>query len=589
MSEQKTEKEKKRSIKGSDLKKAMRIFSYVRPYRWMFALGFFFLILTSLASLAFPKFTSHLFNSTPDTLTRDMMILVGLLVVQAAAGFFRIMIFVNVMAKSLAEIRKEVYQKMIQLPMTFFSERRVGELNSRVASDTAQIQETLTSTLAEFFRQVVMIFGGITILAVSSVKLTIFIVAVLPTVMLIAVFFGRFVRKYSKQVQQEVADSNTIVEETLQGIQSVKSYVNEWFEIRRYGKKIDDVAKTTIKGGLYRASMASFIILGVFGAIVAIIWFAVRMIHAGELEPGQLTEFVLYAMFIGGSSAGLANVYASIQKTIGATEDLFEILDEPTEEVQTTRPEKLSSFNGGIEFKNVEFSYPTRKETTVLKGVSFKANPGEQVALVGISGAGKSTITQLISRFYKPNSGTIEFDGKPAEEFKLSELRNEMALVPQEVLLFGGTIKENIEYGNPGASLEEIIEAAKKANAHEFIDQFPEGYETLVGERGVQLSGGQRQRVAIARAVLKDPKILLLDEATSSLDSESEKLVQEALETLMKGRTSVVIAHRLSTIKNADQILVLKEGEIVERGNHKELRRKETGLYQQLSSNQFLD
>lgn len=582
------EKPKKRGIKGSELKKAMRVFTYVKPYKWLFALGFFFLIITSLASLAFPKFTSRLFASDPESLTADMSILIGLLVAQAVAGFFRILIFVNVMEKSLATIRKEVYQKMIQLPMSFFSERRVGELNSRVASDTTQIQETLTSTLAEFFRQVVMIVGGIAVLAVSSVKLTIFVVAVLPTIMLIAVVFGRFVRKYSKKVQAEVADSNTIVEETLQGIQSVKSYVNEWFEIKRYGAKIDEVARTAIKGGLYRASMASFIILGVFGSIIVIIWFAVNMIHNGELEQDQLIEFILYAMFIGGSVGGLANVYANIQKTIGATEDLFEILDQDGEAVTLAKPKKLSNFKGEIEFKDVYFTYPSRKDQQVLNGISFKANSGEQVALVGMSGAGKSTIVQLLSRFYDPDKGQILFDGKEASDYNLSELRNEMALVPQEVLLFGGSIEENIAYGKPDASHEEIVEAAKKANAHEFIEQFTEGYQTLVGERGVQLSGGQRQRVAIARAVLKDPKILLLDEATSSLDSESEKLVQQALDTLMKGRTSVVIAHRLSTIKNADHILVVKAGQIVERGTHQELMKEYDGLYQQLSKNQFL-
>ncbi len=582
------EKQKKRGIKGSDLKKAMRVFSYLKPYKYLYGLGVVFLLITALASLAFPALISRLFSSDAPSITQNMTLLVVLLLVQATAGFFRILIFVKVTERSLAQIRKEVFTKLIQLPMSYFSEKRVGELNSRVSSDTTQIQETLTSTLAEFVRQIVMIVGGIAYLAIISIKLTLFIVLVMPTVMLIAVVFGRFVRKYSKKVQSEIAASNVIVEESLQAIQSVKSYANEWFEVLRYGKKIDHVAKTAIKGGVYRGAMASFIIIGIFGSLVAVIWFAVGMVHTGELEQAKLLDFIFYAVFIGGSAGGLANVYANIQKTIGATEDLFEILDEDGEQVELKRPLKLDSFNGEIEFKDVQFSYPSRKDQQILNGIDFQVKPGEQVALVGMSGAGKSTIIQLLSQFYFPDKGDVKFDGKTANEYNLSELRNEMALVPQEVLLFGGSISENISYGKPGASQDDIKAAAKKANAHEFIEKFPEGYGTLVGERGIQLSGGQRQRVAIARAVLKDPKILLLDEATSSLDSESEKLVQEALDTLMKGRTSVVIAHRLSTIKNADQILVMKEGKIIEKGTHKELMKDDSGLYQQLSKNQFL-
>jgi len=582
------EKQKKRGIKGSDLKKAMRVFSYLKPWRYLYALGIVFLMITALASLAFPALISRLFSSDALSITQNMTLLVVLLLVQATAGFFRILIFVKVTERSLADIRRDVFTKLIQLPMSYFSEKRVGELNSRVSSDTTQIQETLTSTLAEFVRQIVMIVGGIAYLAVISIKLTLFIVLVMPTVMLIAVVFGRFVRKYSKKVQTEVAASNVVVEESLQAIQSVKSYVNEWFEVSRYGEKIDQVAKTAIKGGVYRGAMASFIIIGIFGSLVAVIWFAVGMVHTGELEQAKLLDFIFYAVFIGGSAGGLANVYANIQKTIGATEDLFEILDQDGENIELKKPSKLDTFNGEIEFKNVQFSYPSRKEQQILNGIDFQVKPGEQVALVGMSGAGKSTVIQLLSQFYFPDKGEVKFDGKLATDYNLSELRNEMALVPQEVLLFGGSIAENIAYGKTGASQEEIKEAAKKANAHEFIEKFPEGYDTLVGERGIQLSGGQRQRVAIARAVLKDPKILLLDEATSSLDSESEKLVQEALDTLMKGRTSVVIAHRLSTIKNADQILVMKEGKIIEMGMHKELMKDDSGLYQQLSKNQFL-
>jgi ABC-type multidrug transport system fused ATPase/permease subunit len=433
-----------------------------------------------------------------------------------------------------------------------------------------------------------MVVGGITILAITSVKLTIFIIAVVPTLMLTAVFFGRFIRKYAKQVQEEVAVSNTVVEETLQGIQTVKAFVNEWFEIERYKKMTNMVAKTAIKGGIYRGSFASFIIVGIFGAIVAVIWFAVGMIHNGELQANQLSEFLLYAVFIGGSVGGLARVYTQIQKTIGATEDLFEILDIDKESISVEKPHEIIGFSGTIEFNNINFSYPSRKDIEVLKGVSFKVDEGEQVALVGPSGAGKSTIIQLIMQFYYPDTGTIKFDDKAAAEYDLSDIRNQMAIVPQDVLLFGGTIKENIAYGDTNASMEQIIEAAKKANADQFINGFPEAYDTVVGERGIQLSGGQRQRIAIARAVLKNPRILLLDEATSSLDSESEKLVQQALEKLMEGRTSIVIAHRLSTIVNADKILVVDGGKIVEQGTHFDLLARNNSRYRQLSEMQLV-
>ncbi len=582
------ENEKKKRVSAKGIRKAFRLFAYIKPFWLLFSVGFFFLIITAVAALAFPKLLSQLMGSNPQNLVENLWWLIILLVVQAVAAFFRILIFVNVTEKTLAHIRQDVYKKLIQLPMSFFNEKRVGELNSRISSDTTQIQETLTSTFAEFFRQIAMVVGGVTILAFTSVKLTIFIIAVIPTLMLVAVAFGRFIRRYAKRVQSEVAESNTIVEETLQGIQTVKAFVNEWFEISRYQKKTNEVARTAITGGIYRGSFSSFIIIGIFGAIVAVIWFAVGMIHNGELEESQLSEFLLYAVFIGGSVGGLARVYANIQKTIGATEDLLEILDHKEEPINIDIPEQIMGFEGVIEFNDVRFSYPSRPDIQVLKGISFLVDKGEQVALVGPSGAGKSTVIQLIMQFYLPDEGEIKFDGDKASSFDLSEIRNQMAIVPQDVLLFGGTICENIAYGDTRAGFKDIVEASKKANAYDFITSFPEGFDTVVGERGIQLSGGQRQRIAIARAVLKNPKILLLDEATSSLDSESEKLVQQALEKLMKGRTSVIIAHRLSTIVNANKILVVDDGKIIEEGTHHELIANNKSRYRQLSEFQLM-
>lgn len=582
MSEEKS-KPKNRTV-GS-WKKARKLLVYLRPHRLEFGIGLLFLLGSSLASLAFPKYLGDLVDSASkefvERIDEIALILLIILVVQAIMSYFRIILFVRVTEKMLASLRQATYRHLIQLPMSFFSERRVGELNSRISADVALLQETFTTTLAEFLRQMIIIVGGITLLAITSVKLTLFMLAILPAIMVIAVFFGRFIRKFSKDVQKQVAESNTIVEETLQGIQNVKAFANEFFEIKRYTAKTNEVAKTAIKGGVYRGAFSSFIITGLFGAIVAVIWKGSVLVQAGEIQIGQLFSFVIYSGFIGGSIGGLADVYARIQKAIGATEELMEILEQPTEEL--TDETSAIHMQGAVSFQNVAFAYPSRPDMTVLKELSFEAKPGQQIALVGASGAGKSTIVQLLYQFYLPLSGQILFDGKEASSYDLSALRREMALVPQDVLLFGGTIRENIEYGKPGATNIEIQNAAKMANASEFIQKFPEGLETVVGERGVQLSGGQRQRIAIARAVLKDPSVLVLDEATSSLDSESEKLVQDALEKLMEGRTSLVIAHRLSTIRNADAILVLQDGELIESGTHKELMAKANSRYRELN------
>jgi ABC-type multidrug transport system fused ATPase/permease subunit len=369
---------------------------------------------------------------------------------------------------------------------------------------------------------------------------------------------------------------------------NVKAFANEFFEMKRYRQKIQEVAATGMKTGKFRGAFAASMIVGVFGAMIGVIWRGALLIAEGKLDPGMLLSFVLYSSFIGGSVAGLAEVYTSIQKSIGATEHLLEILDEPAEPVEEAvviAPE--NHLTGQISFHDVSFHYPTREDQQVLEQVSFDIAPDQQVALVGPSGAGKSTIVSLLLRLYDPQGGTIRFNGKDAASFPLSALRSQMAIVPQDVFLFGGTIRENIAYGRPDADVAAIKAAAQKANAWEFITRFPDGLDTVVGERGIQLSGGQRQRIAIARAVLKDPRILILDEATSALDSESERLVQDALEKLMEGRTSIVIAHRLSTVRQADKIIVLDKGALVEEGTHHELILMEGGLYRNLSEMQF--
>ncbi|MEX2370193.1 MAG: ABC transporter transmembrane domain-containing protein [Bacteroidales bacterium] len=583
----------KKKITLSGLREAFRLFKYMKPYSWQYAIGLFFLLGSSLTNLAFPKLLGDLVNSGNEgnialELNRIALMLGVLLLIQATFSYFRIVTFVNVSEKTLADLRQHTYNHMIKLPVSFFDKRRVGELNSRISSDISLLQETLTTTLAEFLRQIIIIIGGITLLVITSGKLTIFMLAVLPAIVLLSVFFGRFIRSYSRKAQKEVADSNTIVEETLQGIHSVKSYTNEPHEMNRYRNKTIEIAKIGIKGGKYRGAFSSFMIFGLFGAMVAVIWKGATLLAAGEINAGELFSFVLYTGFIAGTIGGLANVFTQIQRFLGATEDLFEIFNEVPEELdEKSTVATGQEIGGAISFREVSFTYPERPDEEVLKNINLTIQPNQLAALVGPSGAGKTTITALLMRFYAPSGGTIFFDGKPAENFSLSAIRKQIALVPQDIFLFGGTIGENIAYGKPDASEAEIWEAAEKANALEFIQRFPKKFETVVGERGTQLSGGQRQRIAIARAVLKDPGILILDEATSSLDSESEKLVQDALEKLMKGRTSIVIAHRLATIRKADQILVMDSGRIVETGTHDELIQVANGVYRNLSELQF--
>jgi ABC-type multidrug transport system fused ATPase/permease subunit len=472
--------------------------------------------------------------------------------------------------------------------MTFFSQKRVGELNSRISADISQLQDTFTTTIAEFLRQLILIIGGFIILGSISPNLTLMMLAIVPLVAVAAVVFGRFIRKYGKKTQDKVAESQVIVEETLQGITNVKAFANEWYEIQRYKNKIKEIVQIAIKGGQYRGYFASFIILCLFGCVVAVVWYGITLTIKGEVEGvGDLISFILYTTFIGASFGGIAEMYAQIQKAVGATERVFELLDEVPEQINSTENPATEKIQGNVVFQNVSFSYPSRPEIEVLKAVNFEVNFGQKIAIVGPSGAGKSTIASLLLHFYAIDRGEILIDGKNINEFQLEQLRGNMSIVPQDVILFGGTIKENIAYGKPSASDLEIIEAAKQANAFHFIESFPEQMETLVGERGIKLSGGQRQRIAIARALLKNPSILILDEATSSLDSESEKLVQEALEILMQGRTSFIIAHRLSTIRKADQILVLDGGTITEKGTHQELIALEDGLYKNLCALQF--
>lgn len=577
---------------GSGLKQLLKLYKFIKPQGWKFVLGLLCLLISSGASLMFPKLLGEMVDmgnkgKLLNDITRTGLILLAILIVQALFSFFRTRLFVMVTEKTLASIRQSLYNHLIRLPMPFFSERRVGELNSRISSDISLLHDTITTTLADFISQLLIIVGGITFMTITSYKLTLFTLAIVPAMALLAFFTGRAVRRFSKKAQSFVAESNTIVEETLQGIQNVKAFTNEKYESERYRIKTEEVAKMGIRGGNYQAVM-SFIGMGIFMSMALVIWRGSVMISKGLMDAGQLFSFVVYSGFIAGNVAGMAGVYTRLQRSIGAADNLLLLFDEPIEEINDDPvPDNEFLLHGRIEFDHVEFRYPSRPDATVLKDVSFVIEPGQEIALVGPSGAGKTTIASLLLKFFEVRNGRILFDGRNSLEFPVTALRSQMAIVMQDVFLFGGSIRENIAYGKPDADENQIIEAAKQANAWEFIQSFPQKLDTIVGERGVQLSGGQRQRVAIARAVLRDPKILILDEATSSLDSESERLVQEALDKLMHGRTSVVIAHRLSTVRNADRIIVLNDGKIVEHGTHNELIANGSGLYKTLTELQF--
>lgn len=580
-------KEKREKLSKSSIKKAKKIFSFLKPYSAIFIIGWVFLILSSLIGLAFPLLMGQLLGtgSSQESALSSVLegmsisdvdsVAIGLFIVfaaQALFGFFRIIIFTYVTENTLRDIKQVAFGRLLYMPMNFFNQNKVGELTSRMSADIEKIQGVLSTTIAEFFRQIIIIVGGIVFLVLISWKLALIMLGTLPVMIIIAVVFGRFIRKLSKQAQDESAKSNATIEESLMGISNVKSFTNEVFMLNKYKKAINTIKALQIRSGLWRGVFASFIIFCLFGAIVFIIWQGLLMTQGPnpELAEKDFFSFIMFTIMMGASLGSIADMYSNIAKAVGASEQLMKIIETENESdlnIGTAKPD----ISGRVAFNNVSFHYPQREDVQVLKSISFESESNQTIALVGASGAGKSTIASLLLNYYPLTGGAIYFDGISNKDIDTEHLRAHMAFVPQEVILFSGTIKENIAFGKTNATEEEIISAAKKANAFEFIQSFPNQLETEVGDRGIQLSGGQKQRIAIARAILKDPKILILDEATSALDSESEQLVQNALETLMEGRTSFVIAHRLSTIKKASAILVMENGQIMEQGKHEEL------------------
>ena len=588
----------KAKLNAENFKKGARLFDYLGKQKWTFAIGLIFLVLSAGVGLLFPMMSGKMFgmlgNSDKTQMIENLkkldnigLTLLLILVVQGFFSFGRVFMFTRVTESLLESLRNKAFERLIKKPMSFFSKNQSGELSSRLATDLNVISEAFTMNIAEVIRQSIVGIGGLIIIMTSTnFAVSKWFLIIIPPLSILAILFARKIRNYSKQFQDKIADANVIVSESITGITNVKSFTNEAYEINRYEKQTSDIKRFGLLYGTFRGAFFAFVITCIFGAIFFMLYKMLQLNAQGIISGEEFGKFMMLALFVSGSLGGLPEQIASIQRALGATDRVFEIIDEDIENVLAQNKTAIQP-HGKIELQQINFSYPSRENFEVLKDISFTANAGDTIALVGSSGSGKSTIANLILRFYNPIKGQILFDGQNINEIDLTLLRQQIAYVPQEVILFAGTIAENIAYGKVGATQQEIEEAAKKANAFDFINTFPEKWNTLVGERGIQLSGGQRQRIAIARAVLKNPAILILDEATSSLDSESEGLVQDALDKLMLGRTSIVIAHRLSTIKEANKIVVLHQGVIVEEGTHQELLEIENGFYVKLSKMQM--
>ncbi len=561
----------------------------------MLALATLTLVLSALIGLAFPMVVRYLLDAAFIDKSRTVLdrIAVGLIVlfsIQALLNYAQTYLLSAVGERVVAGLRQELFSRLLTMPPGFFAERRTGELTSRLTTDIGLLQGVLSHQIAEFSRQMLALVGGIILLTLMQPRLTLTALAVVPLVVGSALFFGRRLRRMTTSVQDKVADATASAEEAFSQIRTVQSFVQEPAERKRYAERIGESVRAALSRAQIRGVFFGVLTFSTFVGIVIVLWQGGLLVLEGQLTPGELVQFLLYTITIAAAIGALASFFSSYQEAVGAAQRVFEILETEPGIKDPPAPVSLPSpARGSVSFDRVSFRYsPDTSAAWTLQDIDLSCSPGEVVALVGPSGAGKTTLVSLLPRFWDPARGRILIDGVDIRSLRLPELRSAIAIVPQDPALFSGTIRENIAYARPGASMEDVESAARAAHAHEFVERLPERYETVVGERGIKLSGGQRQRVAIARAILKDPLILILDEATSSLDTESERLIEDALSRLLVGRTTLIIAHRLSTVRRADRLVVLDRGRIVEEGSHSELMEL-GGLYARLYQRQFRD
>ena len=583
-----TQREKSKSVRP-----LMTLLPYLARYKKLVAGAVLSLMLAAVTTLALPTAVRRVIDngfSTDDAALINnyfsMLILIAL--VLAAASALRYFFVITLGERIVSDVRRDVFTQVMNLSSTFYDTAQSGEIVSRLTADTTQIKSAVGATASLALRNTLLGTGALFMMVITSPSLSAIVIGVIPLIVLPIVAFGRRVRTKSRTAQDMLANASAYASEAIGAVRSFQAFTNEGFAANRYARAVDTAFAAARSAVGARAILTAFAIFMVFSSVVAVLWIGATRVLSGDMTPGTLGQFLLYAIFAAGALGALSEIWGELQLAAGAAERLTELLVEESDVESPDNPTTLPSPPlGTAAFENVSFAYPTRPNDRALHGLSLEIKPGETVAIVGASGAGKSTIFGLLMRQYDPQSGRIMIDGVDAKEADLQKLRERMAIVPQDVAILSGTVADNIAFGRPNASQEEIEKAAKAAQADQFVSELPNGYETEVGERGVTLSGGQRQRLAIARAILRDAPILLLDEATSALDAESETLVQKALEGLMKGRTTLVIAHRLATILKADRILVMDKGQIVETGTHAVLAKKKNGVYARLAALQF--